>query len=336
MKSFSSLWEHFFHAGLNGKNVTHFLIIYILLFWINSPDAFAFEIPKNNCSERKISDNIVEVRIDKRFFYGFFSAHLMNHSEKVLSIIGDKNSSLENSIKKLKNFLQENLHIVRSEKQDVEKIIKLISQRPDMKWVGIEASKKEMQNGYPIEQQVKDYHYFKNALQTTFKLNPQETDQILHLMYSTYIIAMAKKPDLFRKIRFIPIDDDLEKEKAFLAMKQSMEIRQQIITQAQAIGLPFAVFKNIEDMVDTALRNFQKVTPGQTENQLKVLENEELKSLVNNYFLSVNQFLEAARQRDQTMAYTIIRQPGSGLIIAGTAHGPGVTHTLLALCSLYL
>ncbi len=256
-----------------------------------------------------------------------FTPHLMGEESQIISLFIQDNN--EKTRQNLIAFVEKQWDMVESEKKDVSDIIHLLSHNPQIRWIGIEAGEQEIEQ-LPILVQLLDYQNVKKLFQDDIKLSAEETDHLLHLIFPAYIIAFSKKPEVFQNIQFIPIEDNSLKKSALILMKRTQTIRKQIIDIVKQLSLPFSEFKKIEEIQYGALKISKKIPEAQITTVLDRLNDIELKSLVSEYFLTMNTFIENSFERDRALANNISKQSGEGLIILGIAHRPGVIKHLLS------
>ena len=306
-----------------------FLKIFPALFYVSGVSGSDQSYYTPPCSVTNVFENITAIRVNQKNTYALFTPHLTNEAIQIIGLIkGDYEETRQN----LRIFLVHQRAKVRSEKKDVSVIVSFLSSKPTIKWIGIEASEQEMENKLSIKQQLEDYFNMKKVLKDDIKMNGEETDSLLHLMYSAYVIALSKNPELFRSIRFIPIDDSFYKEETLVLIENNRQIRKRIIDRSKRISLPFSEFEKIEEVQYGALNKMEKISKQQITTVLSRLSDTELKALVNEYFSSMNTFLENSSKRDKTMAAIVSKQSGEGLIILGSAHRRGTIEHLLSLC----
>lgn len=275
-------------------------------------------------------NNVISINLDNKNIYGLFTPHLTNQGNQILNFIqGDR----EETIKKLRILLRNQWDTVQSEKQDVSDIVNLLFHNPQIKWIAIEASEQEFEtsNLFSINHLLQDYQEIKQLYTDVIKLDTEETDNLLHLIFPAYIIALSKNPELFQNIQFVPIEDSSLKNNAIILSARIPTIRENIIDtrQSRDIQFSFSEFQNIEKIQYGALENNEKIPETQITMILNSLSDEDLKSLVLRYFSSMNTFIEISSKRDKAIANNVLQQSGEGLILLGTAHCRGViTHLL--------
>ena len=288
------------------------------------------------CSVKKtLYGYIKEIRVNRKNFYALFTSHLYKEPDLLWQIIDDK--SISDPIIKagvLRRIARNEKYssVIRSEKGDVAAIIGLLkSKQSSIRWIGIEASSKEMKKvGFNKQDQISVYGTVKRYLTTVLSFSEKEADDILYLMFSAYTISLAKQPQLFANIRFIPLDDDLYKSKTLNTLSK--------VEQAQ---------RALYDLKDAGIlspEEFQKIMSTKREimssrgvllskigllNELKAPQS---RAAAESYFVYINEFLNYSYKRDNTMASLAVKQQGEGLIILGEGHEKGVTTLLLSLC----
>ena len=311
--------------------------LFVLKIFFSVP-AIAFSgIP---CSMKTVVGNIEAVKVNHKNTYALFSPHLKMEPYEIEHILKSGNDKGEIA-SRLRSFLQSNSSTAEQEKQDVSNIVSLLAGKPEIRWLGIEASKEELATGTPIKKQIKNYLQRKSGLKSRYNLSEAETNSLLHLMFSNYIIAGAENPRLFGKIKFVPLDNDFYKGLASTALKRISQTKDRIRKRAMELideGVPenkrfsFQKFQEVEAMRESAFQRGRQISEAQTTTVLGDIEISEYKQLLREVISHTNNFIGTALQRDSAMAQITGQQAGEGLIILGSAHRPGVTSKLLSLC----
>ncbi len=294
----------------------------------SSPFLFGWRGPLPSHSVTNLFNHVINIKINQKNIYGLFTPHLSNQGNQILNFI---QGNREKTIQNLMAFLESQWTKVESEKNDVSDIINLLSHNPQIKWIGIESSELEI-NRMPIQLMLQDYQEVKNLYQDEIKLNFEEIDNLLHLIFHTYIIAFSKYPELFQDIQFVPLEDNVLKRTAIILMRRIQSLQRQIIYTSHQIHLPFSEFEKIEIIQSRALENTETIPETQIKMALDRLSDRGLKDLVSKYFSSTNAFIENSLERDKAIANRVSKQSGEGLIILGSKHRRGVIKQLLSLC----
>ena len=162
-----------------------------------------------SCFVRTLPDGVKEIILPGKTLYGLFTPHLGYEPREVNRILSGKSSSkgdMEILSSSLRMFLNDHLETANRERGDVLSIVGLLRESEfNIRWIGIEASKKDMVN-WTVEGNVESYHMTKDFLLEKGVLNPEETESLLYLMFYPEIIALAEYPELFysKGVSFIP------------------------------------------------------------------------------------------------------------------------------------
>ena len=274
---------------------------------------------KSCCSDIniKLKQNLQIIEVNDQTFYGLFTAHLgsqpRNYISQIMPFLFDPNYE-EEAIRRLRNVLISYSDTVKSEKNDVSTIVKLLkSDDAHLQWIGIELSEEELRKT-PIQPRVVQYKTLK-----TF-LSLRGIDDLLYLIFANHTIALAEHPELFEGIELVPLDDDFHKKKP---------TEKVIITTLEEMAqiMPHKA-SELEHIVATALTNTIKILEKQMSAELSKIEDAEMRAFAASLFEHTNQFIEEIWERDKIMALTALRQTGNGLILLGTLHLKGVTQHL--------
>ena len=281
---------------------------------------------KPPCSVTTLFKQITEIKVNHRNIYGLFTRHPTIDPDYVYKIIINYPKEHNN---KLIQLVRKHFSLAESEKKDVSTIVQFLRSKPAIHWIGIEVSKEELTKGLSIQALVKQYKDAKIWLNLHSK---EDTERLLHLMFPNYMIAIAEHPEIFRNIKFIPIDSHFHKMKGVALIQKIERTRERMIDKMRNARVPFAKFSDIESLKNKALRTAKKVPQPKINTVLGKLKNSEIRQLVANYFSYINQFIETADQRSNTMASLALKQSGEGLIIVGSAHRRRIVEGLLSMC----
>ena len=313
-----------------------FLKIGILLFFVS--DSFARIInPRANiiCSVTNVFRDVKAIRMSRKSrenIYTFFTPHLFHEPteiDKILKSTGGTKIVAD----KLREYLHQKSDKVKLQKKNVSTIVRLLSEKPSVKWMGLEISKTPIQQeGYMqyIERKVKVYFYWKRELPARFQLDLKETDNLLHLIFYDFIIALATHPELFRNIQFVPLEKASFHAVSIEQISRIEQTRQRI--NAKTGHINDRSVQKIERLIRRFWSPSEQVSPSQIQSALDKIKDPELNQLFKDHFSNLNQFMENVMKRSEAMALTAGKQSGEGLIIVGSGHRKKVTAKLLSLC----
>ena len=310
------------------------------------------------CVAKTLPNSVKKVTLPGKTLYVFFTPHLSGQINKLSAILSGRSiSSKENRdalSQDLRGFLNSHLETVEREMLDVSVIVDMLKSYPDIQWIGIEASRKELESINWVENQLTSYHALKEILLTKGILNLEETKYLLQLVFSEEIIILAEHPELFRAKRFfIPLDDDTYKAKNLGVLRLRRRVWDELVpSRFQALHSLWE--KQMKDCKDEECRKpirrkkertlhyLELVPAGDTaaiisQEQITAIlsgvEDRELHDLVETYFVYHNQFIEYRDQRSREAALVALQQSGNGLITMGSNHEQVVIENLLESCS---
>lgn len=278
------------------------------------------------CSVTSLFEKITEIKVNRRNIYGLFTPHSLFYLDDLYKMI----IYSEDLNAELKELIAKNHRVVDSKKKDISIIVRFLRYKPTLRWIGLEASPEEFTKGMSIQELVIAYEEEKEFLRKI--LSSEDVEKILHIVFSSYIIAISEYPELFKNIKFIPIDNHFYKMEGVTLINQIEKTRHQIIEKMVSAKMPFAKFAEIDSMREEALETIRVIPKSKMQIVLENLQQLEISRLVASYFSSINQFIKSADQRSKTMSTLSWKQPGEGLIIVGSAHRKKVLTTLLSMC----
>lgn len=210
----------------------------------------------------------------------------------------------------------------------------------------------EEDDPWTTQDRITGYHQTKDFLLEKGILNPEETENLLHLRFSQEIIALAKYPELFHsKEFFIPLDDNFYKEASGRVGKIMGHIWQELISdrllqlfsqvqseescqntkcierEIASIDSQMTLVNALVSESDT-IASQEKITAA-----LNEIKDEQFRELLRRFFVYFNQYIEYADERTRTVAFLALRQPGNGLITMGSKHQKVVIESFLSTCS---
>ena len=288
-----------------------------------------------NCGFSNIEGDIEMASIGGAKVYTLFSAHLGKQPLEVRKALRLEGGTREDVSDRLNAILSNPKHqqTIKTEKAETARIINLLKSS-SLTWVGIEASPKEMKGGPSIQMQmqVDIYKHTRESLLSVLG-DVNKTDDILYLLFSSHVIARAKEPSAFERIRTVPIDDDEAKSKSAEVVFELDNLKQELIELGMEKQLLSPEqFMAINGMKADALKNNKVIPSERITAEQERFKNEEVKKTVGNLLSKANEFLHLSAKRDEAAAKSILNQSGDGIVLMGTAHGPGVTSHLNSAC----
>ena len=228
--------------------------------------------------------------------------------------------------------------IVASEQSDVQKIVELFGLE-QIDWIGIDSSPEVLETN-PIDARIRTY--FKNRdflnanLNSGHGWNSNKTEQILSLIFNPYAIALANNPDLFNRVEVVPLDDYVLRETEIqyyndvdYYMGALLEIRRINSSINQSVLERFSRF------IQSKTSGFELVIISYNELEELLDElgvEEDVRRYMRRIVERINEATNLSRQRDQNAVASILNQPGNGLVLFGTVHGPGIKQGLTTAC----
>jgi hypothetical protein len=285
-----------------------------------------------DCGFSKFEGGIEVANIGGAKVYTLFSTHIMGREPEVMASFNE--ATVEKVKANLNNLLLKPRfqEIIENEKRKTKELTDAVKSG-NLSWVGIEASKKEMEMGSPIQELVEDYLDAKKLFISQFG-DAQKVEDILYLLYNADVIARAKDPSVFQGVKTVPIDNDEAKEKSKILFVEINNIRKDLILLGMNQRLlTVDEFSVIDHLKREAIRDNAMIPQDRIKSELEKLKNEKVKSIANEFLSKVNEFLLLSAKRDETAAQFILNQKGDGIIIMGSAHKAGVIQHLNAACA---
>ena len=319
--------------------------------------SFCFRVhTSDTCFVKTLPNGIQEITLPDKKLYILFTPHLGDEPDKIHEIFLENVDSKEALPGDLRVFLNDHKETAEQERRDVSVLFDVLHSKPDIQWIGIESSEKEEEaDPWTTQDRIKGYHQIKDFLLKKKVLNPEETENLLHLRLSQEIIALAKYPELFHsKEFFIPLDDNFYKEVSGKVEKIMGHIWQELISdrllqlfsqvQSKESCQNQKCIENVERELASipsqmtsvnalVLESDTIVSQEQITAALSEIRDEQIRELLRRFFVYFNQYIEYADERSRTVASLALRQPGNGLITMGSKHQRVVIESLLSSCS---
>ena len=311
----------------------------------------------DTCFAKSLPNGIQEITLPGKKLYGLFTWHLSGDEHGKIQMIFLANTFSEEALADdLRVFLNKNIEKAKRERENVSALLDLLNSKLDIQWIGIEASRKEMEDSRATKDILENYHKIKYFLLRKKMLDPEEIENLLHLSFSQEIIALAKYPELFHsKEFFIPLDDDSYKEEAISIAENirhikelvNYRLRQLFNAQLQSTKASCQDQKCMDNAVtefNNSIRSQMTsvsalmesdtiISQERIRDALNEIRDEQLRELVSRFFVHFNQFLEHHVQRDRAVVLLALKQPGNGLITMGNKHQNGIIENLISSCS---
>ena len=239
----------------------------------------------------------------------------------------------------LRDIVSEGRKTISSEQLDVLDITQL-AKKGKLDWIGIESSENE-QTFLPVSEKVKEYLRYKKAIESITEgleekiWGEQNTDALLHLVFSARVIARAKNPDLFAQIKTVPLEDNHLKDESIAALDDlTMAMTRAWVYQDSLTQDEFHKIMDFRRSASDAAEKNNPISEEQVEAFLKKnnFQDEELNDFIQTLINATNKFWDLVKKRDKPVAEKALSSKGNGLIIMGSAHGEGIKKHLVKAC----
>lgn len=268
------------------------------------------------------------VQMSGKSVYAHFTKHPYGESEDFWQALReDSKPKIE---AKLRQLVESRRALVTSLRSDHRALTKLLKKR-EIQWLGIEASPREMRRGRSPAELVHDYNELKSLLEGTF--SKTLSDDLLTLLYPSYVRIMAEQPDLVRGIRLEPLDDDQAKDESSAILERRLKARKSLIDIGMKGGFPFEKFKKVDALNTLALSRNQPLSESEISSALSGVTSPAAIAGIRAFVKETNDFLRQAALRDVTASNNIVRLQGNGYVSMGTSHGPGILRRLDSVCA---
>ena len=293
-----------------------------LLIFIFASSPFSY-----GCHFHQHSGNIRLAHINGRKIYALFILHLGSHAQQARNIITTSNNIADDLI----SFLRRNQIIMRLQQLAVQQLTQLLAS-DQIDWIGIELSEEELEGitFNEIKQRYEDMKKSFDNLNDHPQWSPEQTDQILHLMYPKYIIAYAENTELFENTRFVPLEDDslrqvgrtfqTDKSMALNTLNQLEE--RGLISHRQHLAVKAFGTGALNQRGLSQITGDNLIDSDELEDLLKAqeIEDPQVITVITFYTNTINNIIRHAKSRDEAIVQSVHNQSGNGIIIMGAAH----------------
>ena len=346
-------------AIINFKPFLSRLCVFYMLSLLSCPLVFA---QAENCSFSDSEIEGVEIgQIGDRQIYTLFTLHIFNEPSEIQTVMGSYRP-MDAAIL-LDQLIERSQERIESEQSDVQKIIELVGSG-QIDWIGVERSKaytsyidNATDNYLKDRDFINFYFQFLPELdankipQLLFLLYPaysiarmyfqflpewtaNKTTQLLFLFYPAYIIARANHPEDFRRARIYPLEDELLEEESFDRANDYLYY-DKLVREDPHVTLH--QYSSVNSFIENAMiPRLRLITESEFENLLNRLgvpeEPRMTRVRMRRLIMVHNDTISLALKRDKAAVQSILDIPGNGLILFGTAHGPGIKQGLITAC----
>ena len=212
-------------------------------------------------------------------------------------------------------------------------------------WIGIESINRSASNAnvdiadnslndqqlLPV---VLDYLDFQDLINERFSHLPNwdadKTNQLRYLLYSADIIVRANHPEIFRRVKVYPLEDR--------SIRSETESRYDDETYwlqlfKENVRVTFDQYLQVNSFLTEARKDLHLISENELEaflNRLGV--HRDARVNIGIRMRTSNDIILLNAQRDRAVVQSILELPGNGLILFGTAHGPGIKQGLIEAC----
>ncbi len=257
---------------MGGETMKYFRFIIIFSFITFTRSLFA-----NECSFSANGQGIPTMNSGGASISTHFSSHLTNQNQEIMALL-EGAESLDGFRASIDEYIAQpdNAARIREERSDVALILQSV-ESGRLQWLGLEVSPGELSNGTPYEAMVADY----TGLRGTFSeiLTPEQTDAVMHLMYSPDIIARATNPEAFRSIRNVALDDTEQKELAGDYIDMMDEGYDSLIDLGMAGHMTPDQYVAFRDYVNSGFKNNRRFTDEEIDTYVARFEHPGVRSL---------------------------------------------------------
>ncbi len=285
---------------------------------------------QNKCVFENQNGKIQKIQISDRTLFTQFATHLRGQQRLVFAKMNTETKS--EAVADLRELLKEHSQTISDAKTNkLELEVLLWGQK--VQWLGDESTEDEAKAGYSLDKAVSDCKKTSDELKH-LELTGAEVDSLLYLLCAPLIILKLNRPELFRQLKHVPIDDNVAKARSEEIVRKLMISRDDLSSMRfYPPELALEQYREILSIKNQALQSNTMIPQIVITRQIELAPSSEAKKEIETYFNLVNEFLELSKKRDEATAEKSFRQSGNGLIIMGSAHGPGISQRLTALCN---
>ena len=267
-----------------------------------------------------------------RQIYTLFTHHLSDQRKEIHAIIDSHTP--EDSIPLLNELIEKYRATIESEQSDVQKIAELVGSG-QIDWIGVESV--TIDTSYVNDTA---HVYLVNLQNLSVSLNHlpgwdiRKTFQLLFLNFQALIIARTAHPEDFRRISIYPLEDKNLKIESADRINDSY-YWDRVIREDPHVT--FHQYSSVNSLLENSIMPRPRlITESEFEDLLNRLEVPEEPRLIRirmrRLIMVHNDVLSIALKRDEAVVQSILDIPGNGLVLFGTAHGPGIKEGLITVC----
>ncbi len=256
----------------------------------------------------------------------------INHIPRNLQPLGDFLTSFKTKSARstqIKQFIDSNYAQLRSF-DEVEGMLgdRMVAKKLD--WVGIEKASDE------IDPQI-EAELFKvaSAVETQLKkdkLKPKDLKSFLVLQLGPVLHFRWRNEQLRRTTRLVALDDVTIRMKSRAYIDSKDERAMTLLKAVPGSGIRTSDMERVIDISQVSLFSGVKERTPELLAITAKIKKPEVKKLVEDYRVWIEQGVDSLIERDTTVAKTILAQKGMGLILLSANFGPGVSEQLMNSC----
>jgi len=291
-----------------------------------------------SCDFEKTPEGYYVQRTSRGTVYGFFSSHTTNHGDVVVNRISNSNNS-EDMALNLKSLIGTHSVFLEEKKNEISQIRGMLRSK-NIRWYGTENSVEERGMAQANEEIFVEYDRIKRELREGLEVlpnwNKSDSESILVMFFPTYIIAGAEERARFQNAREVPLDPDAEKKRSFELIREIETQRENLIKSVQEGGFTRESLTVLEALSANAIRSDVRISSEQISTLMNTKfqnASHEARQEVRAFIDKHNSFLELSDARDVVAAQRGSQQVGNGIIVMGTAHGPGIMNKMTEMCN---
>ena len=205
-------------------------------------------------------------------------------------------------------------------------------------WIGVEQD--EVNTSY-VDSETEKYSRNQDIINMDYSSligsgwDVNRTDQLLFLLHASYIIALATHPEVFSGVKVYPLEDrNLKTEADDLVRDIDFWMLERVgrdvynITETQYLEIKSFLTAMLDEsrlipeseLLDFLDRLGVPEEPRMTRMNIRMVRT-----------LAIDMIL-LSKRRDTAIVQSILELPGNGLLLFGTAHGPGIKQGLIEAC----
>ena len=197
-------------------------------------------------------------------------------------------------------------------------------------WVGVEKGPDELD-----PQQEAELFKAATAVDTQLKkdkVKPKDLKSFLILQMGPIVHFRWKNEQLRRTTRVVPLDDVTIRMKSRAYIESKDDKATALLKAVPGSGIRTSEMEQIIDISQVSLFSGVKERTPELLAFMAKIKKPEVKKLVEDYRVWIEQGVDSLIERDTAVAKTILAQKGMGLILLAANFGPGVSEQLMNSC----